>query len=92
MTYRRLTLVILCLAFAAGACGGDGQESTLSGVPKFPDGTPQEVKDNADGWPAPNGDLANTRVASSEIDSDNVDELGVAWTAPIEAAGRLDSR
>ena len=38
-------------------------------------------------WPAPNQDLSNTRVASSKIDSGNVDQLGIAWTVPIKGGG-----
>jgi glucose dehydrogenase/mono/diheme cytochrome c family protein len=91
MRSGRATLVLLGAALAAltaGGCGGGGgAEKTLSGVAKFPNGTPSEVKDNAGGWPAPNGDLANTRVATSTIDSGNVAKLGVAWRAPITAAG-----
>jgi len=72
-------LGVLIAATSLGACGGgDG------GVP---DGAPPEASDFKDEWPTPNGDLANRRVASSEIDSSNVDELGVAWTIPIEGGG-----
>jgi outer membrane protein assembly factor BamB len=82
-----VALAALVVVLVPSACGGGGTHRTLSGVPKFPDGTPSEVKDNAGGWPAPNGDMANTRVASSRIDSGNVAELRVAWTAPIRASG-----
>src|SRR4051794_2896439 len=38
-------------------------------------------------WAQANGDLANTRMTrGSEISSDNVDELGVAWTMPLTAS------
>ena len=53
----------------------------------MPDGAPPEASDFKDEWPTPNGDLANRRVASSEIDSSNVDQLGVAWTVPIKGGG-----
>src|SRR5437868_1110233 len=38
-------------------------------------------------WALPNGDLSNTRVASSDIDSSNIDQLGVAWRMPLTAGG-----
>ena len=66
----------LIAAFVLGGCGGGGD----NGVPE---GAPKEASDFAKEWPAPNGDLANRRVASSDIDSGNVDQLGVAWTVPI---------
>ena len=78
---RRLFVLGLLLVVAAGlgACGG--------GDDGVPDGAPKEASDFKDEWPTPNGDLANHRVATSEIDSDNVDQLGVAWTIPIEGGG-----
>ena len=41
----------------------------------------------SDEWPAPNQDLGNRRVATSKIDSGNVDQLGVAWTDPDQGGG-----
>lgn len=38
-------------------------------------------------WMRPNGDHENTRVASSEIDSENVDELETVWTQPLTGRG-----
>src|SRR5829696_595524 len=67
-------------ALALVSCGGGGG----SGVP---DGAPSEASSFDEEWPAPNQDLGNRRVASSDIDSGNVDELGVAWTVPIEGGG-----
>jgi len=38
-------------------------------------------------WTLPNGDLANTRVVQgSSISSENVSQLGVAWTMPLTAS------
>jgi outer membrane protein assembly factor BamB/mono/diheme cytochrome c family protein len=37
-------------------------------------------------WSMPNGDQYNHRVADSEIDSSNVNELSEAWTLPITAS------
>ncbi len=82
MTLRRRVFLLSCVAFALVSCGGDGGND--SGVP---DGAPSEVSSFAEEWPAPNQDLGNRRVATSEIDSGNVNELGVAWTVPIEGGG-----
>jgi outer membrane protein assembly factor BamB/plastocyanin len=38
-------------------------------------------------WMQPNADYENTRVASSEIDSENVDELNLTWTQALTGAG-----
>jgi outer membrane protein assembly factor BamB/cytochrome c553 len=53
-----------------------------------PSGAPKELSTFSDQWPAPNQNVANTRVASSsKIDSGNVDQLGIAWTVPIKGGG-----
>jgi outer membrane protein assembly factor BamB len=79
--HRFFVLSLLVVSTAGlGACGGGGD----NGVP---DGAPKEASEFKDEWPAPNGDLVNSRVATSEIDSGNVDQLGVAWTIPIEVGG-----
>lgn len=41
----------------------------------------------AEEWMRPNASYDNTRVANSEIDSENVDELNVTWTQPLTGAG-----
>jgi outer membrane protein assembly factor BamB/plastocyanin len=47
-----------------------------------------ELIDPSDEWPLPNQDYHNTRNApAAAIDSSNVEELGVAWTMAIPAAG-----
>jgi outer membrane protein assembly factor BamB len=38
-------------------------------------------------WMRPNADYENTRVANSEIDSGNVNELNLSWTQPLTGAG-----
>ena len=73
-------LLLIATVSALGACGGSDE---VVG----PDGAPSEASDFAKEWPTPNGDLANRRVATSEIDSGNVDDLGVAWTVPIKGGG-----
>jgi outer membrane protein assembly factor BamB len=43
----------------------------------------------ANEWPAPNGDLFNTRVAHSAISSANLAGLGIGWTMPLEGKGSV---
>jgi alcohol dehydrogenase (cytochrome c) len=38
-------------------------------------------------WMQPNGGYENTRIASSDIDSGNVDELSIAWSQPLTSSG-----
>jgi len=52
-----------------------------------PPGTPVEDVRDAKEWPAPNGDLYNTRVAHATISSTNVSTLGIAWTLPLRGTG-----
>jgi len=52
-----------------------------------PNAAPPEVASAAAEFPAPNGDLANTRATQGSIDSGNVKQLGIAWTVPITASG-----
>ena len=80
VTLRPSVVVVGCLGLALAGCGGGGG----SGVP---DGAPKELSSLSAEWPAPNQNLANTRVASSKIDSGNVDQLGIAWTVPIKGGG-----
>jgi outer membrane protein assembly factor BamB len=63
--------------------GGGGTTQTVAA----PNGAPPEVTSSAAEFPAPNGDLANTRATQGSIDSGNVKRLGVAWTVPITASG-----
>src|SRR3954470_11087482 len=80
MGSRRRIVLLGFVALALASCGG----SNKSGVP---DGAPDELSSSSDEWPAPNQDLGNRRVATSKIDSGNVDQLGVAWTVPIKGGG-----
>ena len=85
VSLRLLLLVAVCSAvlLSAAGCGGNDDRTGL-GVPSK---AAPEATTYAGEWPAPNGDLANTRVASSKIDASNVSKLGVAWTAPIAVKG-----
>jgi outer membrane protein assembly factor BamB len=38
-------------------------------------------------WLEPNADRANTRVASSDIDSENVNDLNITWTQALTGSG-----
>jgi glucose dehydrogenase/plastocyanin len=77
------------LIVAMIACSGDeGDEGPPASIPDVP----SEVSANSDAWPLPNKDYANSRNASdSTITSDNVDELGVAWTFEIPGASAFGS-
>jgi outer membrane protein assembly factor BamB len=49
---------------------------------------PPEVADHAEDWPLPNRDYENTRsTLDSAITSENVSDLGVAWSFPIPGIG-----
>src|SRR4051794_34469876 len=82
-----LAVLTAVLAVLLTACGGGGGGKTGASGVKLPGDAPSEIGDSADQWPAPNGDLQNTRVSSGEISASNVKTLGVAWTAPIDATG-----
>lgn len=76
-------LVAVAFGLFAAACGGGDNDEGVA-----PAGAPDEASTFADEWPAPNGDYANTRVArGSEISSDNVTDLGIAWAKRITATG-----
>ena len=58
---------------------GPGADVEREQVPSFP----PEVEAGAAEWPMGNRDYANTRATTdTTIDSDTLDDLGVAWTLP----------
>jgi outer membrane protein assembly factor BamB len=61
--------------------------SAASVAMAVPPGAPAEDIRYANEWPAPNGDLYNTRVAHSTISSTNVSKLEIAWTIPLRGTG-----
>ena len=61
--------------------------SAASLATSAPPGAPAEDVRYANEWPAPNGDLYNTRVAHSTISSTNVSTLRIAWTIPLRGTG-----
>lgn len=74
-----LSVIGLAAVLAAG-CGGDSDTDTKAATTKA-----------AAAWMQPNGSYENTRVANSEIDSENVDELQIAWTQALTGAGPFGS-
>ncbi len=66
-----LALLLGLLAAVIGGCG-EGKRSDSS------------ARSDAS-WPAPNGDAANHRRATSSIDAASVDRLQVAWRLPLSA-------
>lgn len=97
-TINRRTLLVGTTALAASGIAvatgtlGLAQEIDPNPGPATPTAVgpavPPELTEFTDDWPAPQGNLAGTRAAAgSSIDASNVDQLGVAWTWPIEASG-----
>ena len=89
---------VLALASMIAACGGAPSASVgpsptpcntsaTPGVAPAPPGAPMEDSCYATEWPAPNGNLYNTRVAHSTIAAANVSKLKVAWTIPLRGKG-----
>lgn len=74
------SLLILSLTLGVGA-----QETTETSAPaEGYEAIPVEVANHAEDWPLANQDYSNTRAATtSNINSDTVDELEVAWSFPI---------
>jgi alcohol dehydrogenase (cytochrome c) len=66
-----LSIIVLTAALAAG-CGGDSGGDTAP---------------SATEWMTPNASYENTRVANSEIDSENVVDLNITWTQTLTGAG-----
>ncbi|HKO24722.1 MAG TPA: PQQ-binding-like beta-propeller repeat protein, partial [Chloroflexota bacterium] len=77
--------VLLSLRSAPSAM--ERTASAASGATSVPPGAPVEDVRYAHEWPAPNGDLYNTRVAHSTLSSTNVSKLGMAWTLPLRGTG-----
>jgi outer membrane protein assembly factor BamB len=88
--YRRTALAALALAIVlalGGAPAAIGHLAAAGTALSVPPGAPVEDVRDADEWPAPNGDLYNTRAAHTTIAATNVAQLGVAWTLPLTASG-----
>jgi hypothetical protein len=61
--------------------------SAARAAPPLPPGAPPEDVRDAAEWPAPNGNLYNTRVAHTAISAATVATLRVAWTLPLTGIG-----
>ncbi|HEU0168419.1 MAG TPA: PQQ-binding-like beta-propeller repeat protein, partial [Chloroflexota bacterium] len=87
VSHMTVRAALLSMIPAACLClAGCGQPSQSAG-PALPSGAPSEDVRYASEWPAPNGDLYNTRAAHSSISSQNVSQLSVAWTLPLKGTG-----
>ena len=89
-----VTTLIVALAIVGfrPSAGGLAQEVDLNPGAATPNSLgptiPPELTDFANDWPAPQQNLAaHRRATDSPINAENVSEMGVAWTAPVEAAG-----
>ncbi len=85
----RSTFVLSAALVLALACSSCGSTSSSYGSPSpGTDAMPPEVSANASAWPLPNRDYANTRaITDGKLTSQNVNQLGVAWSVPITANG-----
>ncbi|HUF54864.1 MAG TPA: PQQ-binding-like beta-propeller repeat protein, partial [Dehalococcoidia bacterium] len=80
LTRTATILAIAVISLAIAACGDDDDGPGT-------DGFPPEIADNEDQWPLANHDYDSTRAAvNAEINSENVDDLGVGWTFEIPLA------
>jgi glucose dehydrogenase/uncharacterized cupredoxin-like copper-binding protein len=67
------------------AVSGEGVAGPASSAGTLP-AIPPEIETYANDWPMAQANYAATRAsASSTIDSSNVDQLGVAWSYPLDA-------
>ncbi len=73
--------IITISALAACSSSTATPTSTVAAIPP-------EVTQYAADWPLPNRDYANTRATmDSDINSGNVNSLGVAWAMPVPGQG-----
>lgn len=71
---------------------GEGEDVSLNQTAAQPTevgpAVPPEFTDDETNWPTEHGNLQGTRAAAgSSISSDVIDQLGVGWRLPVEAAG-----
>src|SRR5262249_5833192 len=76
----------LALVLAGLLCACWGGSSTIAQRP-VPPSSPPDAGPTTLQWPAPNADVLNTPVAHASIASQNVTQLGVAGTLPLEGEG-----
>ena len=85
--WKQLATLAMLAALAVvvvSGCGGGSDSTSSAGEATSAEGGGEF--EPISHWSLPNGDIVNSRVANSEIDSSNVKELGVAWTLPINAS------
>jgi outer membrane protein assembly factor BamB len=89
---RRAGVALLLAAGLLGAACSDGGDD--SGSPPAHDDdrpaveVPPQVARSRGEWPVPGGDYANSRAqVDATITSDDIDDLDVAWSVPLEGAG-----
>jgi outer membrane protein assembly factor BamB len=94
-------VAISLVAAACGGSGGTTSSSETTAetetttpsteTEEAPETEETETSEPSEGvatnWELPNATPAETRNVASEIESSNVEELGVAWTSPIVGAG-----
>ncbi len=77
-TMHVAALTLLLTLLVVGTALADGSKGAI----------PPEVADHVEDWPLPNKDYENTRATvDSAISSENVLELGVAWSFSIPGIG-----
>jgi glucose dehydrogenase len=79
-----LGLAILTAAMVPAACGGGGSSTGCPSGHAEANGPDAASAPNIEDWPVFGRDRDNTRFATQdEIDTDNVDELGEAWSTGL---------
>jgi PQQ-dependent dehydrogenase (methanol/ethanol family) len=79
-----LALAVLVAAVVLAACGGGGSSSGGSSTAATGNGPKAASAPEIEDWPVFGRDRDNTRFATQdEINTDNVDELGEAWSASL---------
>lgn len=79
----------LAIAVLALTSCAPSSTATPTATPCVSTGASSEAAPAANDWPASNGDLSNTRVASSTISSANVSQLGIGWKLPLQGKGSI---
>lgn len=86
---------VAALVLVAACSSDDAAEPTATTAPAttlaMTDGLPPEVVRAGPDWPTAGKDHLNTRTATSNITSENVDELDEAWRAELAEAGALST-
>jgi len=79
-----LALAVLAAAVVLAACGGGGSSSGEGSSASTANGPNAASAPEIEDWPVFGRDRDNTRFATQdEIDTDNVDELGEAWSTGL---------